>query len=224
MAKTYFIAGAASAVGLAVGAVSGFLVAKRILEPKYMLIAEEEIADAKEYYSRLYKKDAFANPVDLVDVGTAEKLIERLEYKAVRVEKEVTTQDVDHTDEEEALQFFKEISHAQKHGLPYVIGRDEYMKNETEYTQISLTYFENDDILVDSDDSVLEYVDLVLGENTLAHFGKLSGDNNVVYVRNEAQEIDFEIVRNKGNYAKEVLGFIEHAEHNRVRKFRRDYE
>lgn len=224
MVKTYFIAGIASAIGLSVGAVSGFLIAKQVLEPKYNLIAEEEISEAKEYYSRLYKKDSFANPVDLVDIGTAEKIIEQLEYNAVRVENEVTTQEVDPIDEEEALQFWKEISHAKEHGLPYVIGRDDYMKNMTGYTQISLTYFENDDLLVDSDDSVFENVDLVLGENNLAHFGKLSVNNNVVYIRNEAQELDFEIIRNKGNYAKEVLGFIEHAEHNRVRKFRRDYE
>lgn len=216
MTNSYLVVGAASAVALATGAISGYFVAKQVLEPKYVQLAEKEIEDAKEYYSRLYKKDAFSNPVDLVNLETAEALVEQLEYQA---EKAVTT-----PEELEMDMFLQSIEKAKEHGDPYVISREVYMSNDSEHTQLTLTYFEADDVLVDSDDTVLHEYDEVIGIGQLSRFGMLSGDNNVVYVRNIQLGVDFEVVRNKGSYAKDVLGFIEHADHNKVRKFRRDYE
>ena len=216
MTNSYLVVGAASAVALATGAISGYFVAKQVLEPKYVQLAEKEIEDAKEYYSRLYEKDAFSNPVDLVNLETAEALIEQLEYQA---EKAVAT-----PEELEMDMLLQSIEKAKEHGDPYVISREVYMSNDSEHTQLTLTYFEADDVLVDSDDTVLHEYDEVIGIGQLSRFGMLSGDNNVVYVRNIQLGVDFEVVRNKGSYAKDVLGFIEHADHNKVRKFRRDYE
>ena len=216
MANSYLVVGAASTVTLAVGAVSGYFAAKQMLEPKYVAIATQEIKDAKEYYSRLYKKDEFANPVDLVNLGAAESLMEQLEYTANKA--------VASPEELEEDMFLLGVEKAKEHGDPHVITREVYLSNESGYTQMTFTYFEEDDVLVDSDDTVLSEYDEVVGIGQLSHFGRLSNDNNIVYVRNVQLEIDLEIVRRKGNYTKEVLGFIEHANNDRVRKFRRDYE
>lgn len=216
MTNPYLIVGTTSTVTLALGAVSGFLIAKRLLEPQYVEIAEQEIEEAKEYYSRLYKKDEFSDPVELVKTQELTKLVETLEY--VSDIPATTPADL------ELDLLLQEIERAKEHMHPHLISREEYLGNESEYTQITLTYFEEDDVLVDSDDSMIGEIEDVIGIGQLSRFGMLSGDNNIMYVRNARQEVEFEVVRNKGNYAKDVLGFIEHADHNRVRKFRRDYE
>lgn len=216
MVNPYIIVGATATTTLAIGAVSGYLFAKRQLEPEYVEIAKQEIEEAKEYYSRLYKKDEFSNPVDLVTTKTVEKVIETMEYKS--------DSSVLSPADLEMENLLAEIEVAKEHGHPHLITRDEYLSNETNYTQITLTYFEEDDVLVDSDDMIIAEVDDVIGLGQLSRFGMLSGDNSIIYVRNVREEVELEVVLNKGNYAKDVLGFIEHADHTRVRKFRREYE
>ena len=98
------------------------------------------------------------------------------------------------------------------------------MCNDTEYDQITLTYFENDDLLVDENDIPIEYIPDTIGIETTNRFGVMSGDNNIVYIRSDRKRIEYEIVRNKGNYAKNMLGVVEHSDIPRVRKFQRDYE
>ncbi len=88
--------------------------------------------------------------------------------------------------------------------------------------QVSLTYFDGDDVLVDDRDQPVPDPDDSIGEDHLGRFGVGSKDNNIVYVRNDRLELDFEILRSNGKYAQEVLGFIEHSEHRGVRKFRHD--
>lgn len=88
---------------------------------------------------------------------------------------------------------------------PYVISREEF-DEDTANDQDSYTYYEGDDVLVDSRDQVVENVDKYVGDDNLTRFGHGSEDVNVVLVRNDDLEQDFEIIRHPGHYAKEVLG------------------
>lgn len=104
---------------------------------------------------------------------------------------------------------------------PYVISHDEFYEGEKEYDQNSVTYFEGDGVLVDERDSPIDDTDMTVGDPNLQRFGHGSLDNNIVYVRNERLEIDFEVARSPGEYVKEVLGFIEHSQQSdKVRRFR----
>jgi hypothetical protein len=108
---------------------------------------------------------------------------------------------------------------------PYIITHDEFMNAERDYTQVTLTYFEGDDVLTDEQDAPVEDVEGTVGEQNLFRWGHGSKDNNIVYIRNERLELEFEVLRSNGDYAKEVLGFIEHSDRpgkQGVRKFRRD--
>lgn len=106
---------------------------------------------------------------------------------------------------------------------PYVITHDEYMENEKEYTQVTLTYYEDDDVLADEQDKPIDDTDGVVGNYNLNRFGHGSKDNNIVYIRNDRMEIEAEVVRSKGGYAQEVLGF-RHSEKRTLRRFRSDDE
>lgn len=104
---------------------------------------------------------------------------------------------------------------------PYVISHDEFMASEKDYQQVSLTYYEGDDVLADEKDQVIDDEDAVVGSHNLLRFGQGSKDNNIVYIRNDRLTLEFEVVRSQNKYVEQVLGFIEHsADDRRPRKFR----
>lgn len=87
---------------------------------------------------------------------------------------------------------------------PYIISNEMFEDSELQYNQTTLTYYEGDGVLVDDRDQPLT-IKPTLGEGTLK-FGNASGDVNLVYIRNEKLEVDFEVCRAMGTYAEEVLG------------------
>jgi hypothetical protein len=101
---------------------------------------------------------------------------------------------------------------------PYVITHDEFMENENGWEQNTLTYFNGDDVLVDDKDIPVPDIEAIVGSENLTKFGYGSRDKNVVYVRNEKLESDYEITLSMGEYAKEVAGFQHSAP---LRRFRR---
>lgn len=115
---------------------------------------------------------------------------------------------------------------------PYVITHDEYYEAEREYDTASLTYYELDDTLVDEKDKPVEGIDKVVGDDNLVRFGHGSKDKNIVFVRNDRLETDYEIVKSTGSYLEEVLGMpkeepnsLKHSDQrDRRRAFRRGDE
>lgn len=109
---------------------------------------------------------------------------------------------------------------------PYVISQEEFFQNEPGFEQMRLTYFTDDDVLSDEKDQPIESLDAI-GEENLQRFGHGSRDDNIVHVRNENMEADFEIVRTEGSFAEMVYGFkptsneLKHSR-QRVGKFRED--
>lgn len=104
--------------------------------------------------------------------------------------------------------------------VPYVISLEEFTDGSEGFEQTTVTYFEGDDVLSDESDKIIEDIANTVSEETLYRFGHGSKDNNVVYVRNEKLNLDFEILRSHRKYAQEVLGFIEHSNKPGIRKFR----
>lgn len=89
--------------------------------------------------------------------------------------------------------------------LPYVLHQDEFNTSETGYRQIMYTYYAGDDVLVGEDERPLPHADIIVGINNLK-FGHGSDDDDVVYVRNEHMELEFEITRTASSYEKEIMG------------------
>lgn len=94
-----------------------------------------------------------------------------------------------------------------KPGLPYVIHRDEFFNDEMGYSEMGnqrcFTWYAGDEILVDESDVPIYNVADKVGE---LKFGHGSGDENIVYIRNEAEEEEYEIVHDDGSYEVNVLG------------------
>lgn len=106
---------------------------------------------------------------------------------------------------------------------PYVIHQDEFNADQNGYRQTALEYFSGDDVLCDENRVPLYNPGNIVGR---LEFGRGSGDSNVVFVRNDKLESEFEITRVDGSYQHEVLGMLaeEAAEEtdlkHSVRRFR----
>lgn len=245
MRRDYIVLAGVSAASLTVGGAVGYAVANRTLKTKYDQLAHEEIVEAKRYYATLHKKDGFETaemaaaallpPTVSIEVAAVapvlkdnrivayDQILTKAEYGtssskeshnvfAARDEGLEEPSDIVLDDEQENRQS----------GEPYVITVDEWGDGEFDWPQQNLAYFEGDDVLVDEKDDVVDDADKLVGIVNLTRFGHGSNDSNVVYIRNPQLEMEFEITRNWGEYAKQVLGFMEHSAKPRPRRFRGD--
>lgn len=226
-----YILGAVAAVGITLGAFGGYHFAKKRMTAHYDHILQQEIDHAKKFYAQLHKADepTVADAVkNRITPEEREEVVQAAlalrEYQGEEgVEIEVKGTDVEETevvvkeeniflkkddfDYQEALE--ERLENGGEH--PYVISHVEFMENDPEHEQESVTYFEGDDIVCDEKDESLEPA-YTVGEDNLTKFGYGSNDNNVVYVRNEKLGIDYEILRSRGKYTREVLGVIDDEE------------
>ena len=220
--------------GLAGGIGAGYALAKRNLEVKYAALANEEIAEMREHYRNAKAIVAEPKP-DLQEV------VEELGYvpaETMVIQNPVTDElmpaEVVEVNPEEVSNVFEEaqsdedwdwgITESRTEVAPYILHHSEFALNEREYDQITLTYFESDDVLCDERDVVIDDREEMIGSELLEKFGYGSGDNNVLYVRNPVREVDVEIVKSSGSYAEEVHGFIQHNEVYRRPRVRRGFD
>jgi hypothetical protein len=209
-------------VGLAGGLAVGYFLTKSKLETKYAQIAEEEIAEYREHYRRKTRaheatsekaeleavvKDAGYIPYS--DVAPAEVPETDPEKPAV-VE---TTVNVFTQPEPETPEWDQETEEKDRSSTqPYVIHKDEYKANEKEYDQKTLAYYADDDVLANDEDRPIHTTEGLVPSDFAEKFGHGSGDPNVVYVRCDEVACEFEIIRNNGNFAEVVHGFLKHSE------------
>lgn len=101
---------------------------------------------------------------------------------------------------------------------PYVIHIDEKNERDT-YAESTLTYYEEDDVLCDEKDDIIDSADRdrLIGEKNLEKFGHGSGDPSIVYIRNDALGIVYEVVLSPNSFAEEVHG-LKHSDEPRRRR------
>ncbi len=185
------------------------------------------------------------NPADITVDEERKARIEELAEAGIPLDKvysqvkeefdsEETPEDLDEDDEEEdsfvvnvfagsndEWDYDEELANRSS-DAPYVLHKDEFYVNEFEFVQETLTYYAGDDIMVDTNDvPVYNYASYV-GE---LKFGHGSQDPGVVFVRNEKNKCDYEILLDRGHYSVEVLGLDDSKEeikHSSPRRFRMD--
>jgi hypothetical protein len=213
------------AIGFAIGCAGMYFVCNKQLKLKYNKIADAEIQEMKAHY-REKEMDLieFQEKVARQPKPDLETMVEKLNYKAPEAEPE---EEVDgevevvdsRWDYRDTWDYDREVRNRSRE-IPFVLHKDEFDAEE-DATQVTVTYFEGDDVLVDEKDEVITKKDEVVGMDNLSQFGHGSGDPNVVYVRNAHLGVDYEILRHKGHYAKEVLGLEEESLEHSARPRRR---
>lgn len=219
-------------LGLAAGSVAGYFFAKKRLEEEYAEFAHKEIQEAKVYLSMLYKGDSPGDVLqrrvakrpdgvdDSVHEGPSPQVLERvldgLRYgKPGVVVKEPPKKNDRNVFEEE-----EEVEETEDGNPIRILSITEFMAGEKSYNQVTLTYFAEDDVLVDENEMPIEDVDATVGNANMDRFGYKSRDPKVVYIRNDRLQIDYEVVRHEGSYAEQVHGVEQ--ERPRTRKMPRE--
>lgn len=221
--------------GTAIGGALGYVIADRTLKAKYEEIASAEIFEMQEYYLEK-KRELHRQQEELARQPKPhlEEVMQDLGYKS-----NDNTIEPPVVDEPEIRNVFEQDENVdpgvpewnydrqirdRSPDYPYPIHKDEFDEKE-EYATLTLSYFEGDDVLSDEQDTVIppDQRDAMIGEENLSKFGLGSGDPNIIYIRNDSREMDYEIVKSPRSYAEEVHGF-QHSDEPRRRRLRFDDE
>lgn len=223
MNKYILIVGTAVASAAAGGAGGYFLAKKRVTDTLNRLYndqMEEEISRMRKHLAVIPKEkinpEAFVQETYGTSFATeteslariADGLAQSLGYT------EKLDEDVEHADEDEewiivaareqALLEDVQAPNVPEFDAPYVISRDVFAENEYDNTQVSWTFFNKDNALVDEDGDEVDAVEDFVGNDNLGCFGTGgSMDKNVVFVRNNRLQMDFEIIRHRGAHSEE---------------------
>jgi len=107
---------------------------------------------------------------------------------------------------------------------PFVISIGEYLEDyeydEGPFDKLTVAYFEEDDTLLDEREQIIDDIEHVVGQANLNRFGQGSENDDIVYVRNTKMRADFEIMREQGSYAEQILGYRPDKTKNRPRTMR----
>jgi hypothetical protein len=195
------------AIGLLVGAVCGGAAGCVFMKQKYSQIADEEIASVMARYSQEMDKHSAEQKAE-----TAKKAEEAL--KSYSSEDEDEDEDEDSEDSNDKSQDTKgrddtasAIRHAEKvmsqkarkTPKPYVIEESVFNSANNPHKRGTLYYFLDGAITNDNFKPLsLEDIDELVGRESLTYF---SDDTDIVFVRNEALSMDYEIVMQGRNYA-----------------------
>lgn len=91
---------------------------------------------------------------------------------------------------------------------PRIITENEF-NDHCGYEQTSLYYYAGDGTLVDDDNTIIAdgEIDDIVGKANLDVFARMSDDKNLIFVRNEKRQMEYEILRDHSAYGETVAGF-----------------
>lgn len=180
-----------------VGATIGSVVTWKLIEKKYKDMADEEIKSVIEVFNDRFKSiknDESKKDEKTDDLNKDESNFVNYTALAKRYK----------NDSDDGKQNKTEKEEGEKMSTPYVISPDEF--GETDYETQSLTYYA-DNVLTDEMDNIIENVDILVGVDSLNHFGDYEDDS--VFVRNDDISTDFEILLDMRKYS-DVIGDDSH--------------
>lgn len=168
----------------AAGAVIGSAVTWKVVKTKYERIANDEIAEMREYVrSKQEPKEAVEPEKPIVDIQEVEKN----EYV------KLVSNYLEQINENEEKGGAEEVEEECK---PYVISPEDYGEEE-DYDTVTLTYYA-DGVVEDDQCNIMPDPEEILGEGFADHFGEFTEDS--VYVRNDQLKIDYEILYDLRTY------------------------
>lgn len=167
----------------AAGAVIGSAVTWKVVKTKYEQIANDEIAEMREYVrSKQEPKEPSAPEKSIVDIQEVEKH----EYVNLTMN---YLRGINENEEKGGAEEVEEYK-------PHVITPDEYGEEE-DYDTVTLTYYA-DGVVEDDQCNIMPDPEEILGENFADNFDEYGVDS--VYVRNDELKIDYEILRDIRTY------------------------
>lgn len=177
------------------GAAIGSAVTWKLLKTKYEQIAQDEIDSVKEVFSRRFEEESedidesddedeeYNYEPTEEDKASSNNIIKEMKYTSYSKKKNKNSKRKHSKNEDEEL-------------VPYVISPDDFGDNG--YDTESFTYYA-DDVLANDYDEIIEDRELLIGNYSLSSFGTYEED--IVHVRNDETQTDYEICRVNEKYS-----------------------
>jgi hypothetical protein len=90
---------------------------------------------------------------------------------------------------------------------PFIITESEFSEECLDYQKLTIMYYRASDTLADDKQEPIPGIRETIGLGTTDQFGKDPDNPNILYVRNNKLEIDFEVCLDYGSYTERVLGY-----------------
>jgi len=186
-------------MGLAVGVGGSF----KYFKTKYQAIANEEIDSVKMMVkNRTMKAEGI--------VGGMSKLNDTLNVEPGAVI-EYNKLARRYTTESSLLKStlkstVQEAAKAHDEKVPYLISSKEFIEECLNYEKITLTYYESEEVLLDEREEIIDNANNLVGNDFSNHFDENETEKDVVYIRNDYDDTDYEIVRSHLSYSQDIMG------------------
>lgn len=207
---------AGSIAGVALGLAVGYKVAEKRLSVQFEERLERETAEMKTFYKAV--KQPYSTPEEAVKELIPEpapvsqdprEKAQKVQYNKVVLTEKYAVDDTEEGELAAAEQIVSNVFDKPRDTTkPYIITQDEYMANDPGHEQMTLTWYNKGKVLVDVRDTPIDSVDQVVGVQFKTNFGTDSSDPNIVHVRNESINIDFEILYSERSFEEDVLGQV----------------
>lgn len=175
-------------VGAAVGSVVTWKFLSKRIEQHYESVVQNEIESIKDAFSKKDStvKDVGNDPTEGVetDVNELKTIINGSGY---------TDSLSDNKEKEEK----EEEEESKEMDKPYVISPEEF--GERDYPVITLWYYD-DGVVTNDNGKIVDNAIELLGGDFADHFGDYEDDPDTVYVRDDYQEIDYEVLKDYREY------------------------
>ena len=173
------------------GAAIGSVVTWKLIEKKYKDLADEEIESVKETFKN-------RRQMKINDKETSEKFITKYKNSKDKIEDIVSNEKYNIENKEEVddeCDYTIDVNEGVEFINPHIITPEEFGEYN-EYKIKTLIYYA-DNVLTDEDDNPITSLEMeeMIGIDSLDHFGEYEDDS--VYVRDENNEIDYEILRSE---------------------------
>ena len=215
-----------------IGSVLGSAVTYVLSKKNFQEELEREIQDVKDNY-RILRKEDYESPTDYLEKNRPDSIkddiLAEVEVNQIvayaKASDELKEQIVnynafsrDEVPDKELLPedanelLYQNLLATRTDDAPFLISVNEYFDEMREYQKLSITYFAGDNIVCYEDDSVMLDPEQSFGLINLSRFGVKSDSEHIVYVRNPRISVDYEIVRDDGQYADMVAHLMGPAE------------
>ena len=84
--------------------------------------------------------------------------------------------------------------------FPRTISASEMLNQKQWYSKVTLTYYAGDDVLADDQDEPIEDPMDIIGEHFKEFFGMNEDEPDIIYVRNDDRESDYEVAKVETSY------------------------
>jgi hypothetical protein len=216
----FFVSG--STFGIALGFIFGYRYNKERIKAEAFKESEAEVKKIREVYEQRLmaakEKPSVEEVIEERGYSIVDSVLERVERPERPLRPPVPVQEpfVARTEEMEKSKndgwdYPLELSRRTP-DRPYIIHQDEFHLNESGYQQVVYSYYAGDGVFTDEHDTVLENIDNLLGLDNLTRWGHGSDDFNVLYIRNSAIQLEFEVCRTPKSYEEDVQG-LEHSDY-----------